>query len=46
MTTLIVSYLLFLVTIIGVAPSADVPKDRTIQQEAIENNGNIDKRYM
>ena len=46
MTKLIVSYLIFLVTIIGVAPSADIPKDKLIQQSPIENNGNIDKRYM
>ena len=41
MKKLIVSYLIFLVTIIGVASSADIPKDKTIQQEPIENNGNI-----
>ena len=46
MTTLVVSHLLLLVTNFGVALSADVSKDRTIQQEPIENNGNIDKRYM
>ena len=43
MTALIVSHLLLLVTIIGAALFADVPKDRTIQQERIEN---IEKRYM
>ena len=43
MTALIVSHLLLLVTIIGAALFADVPKDRTIQQEPIEN---IEKRYM
>ena len=43
MTALIVSHLLLLVTIIGAALFADVPKDRTMQQEPIEN---IEKRYM